>query len=219
MEASPAWEIVDLGANSWEVVVGEGQNVRELPRPAAEDVDAEGPGSDPPAGWRTHTDERLAVIERRLGDLDQTEDRIGHLERAQAEVERSLDERDAALREEIEEIYRHAQRRLADTDGKPGWIQRRHERRLARLERDRKIRRAERRLEERAQASLARVDREGLAVEQRLRATRVEAQHELDTLSALLDTIDAAEARFRSASERAVAARCRALGHERPIDL
>jgi hypothetical protein len=146
---------------------------------------------------RLRTAEREAAVERRVQELAQNDQRLGELERARAEAERSLDERGAALRRELEEIYRQAAQRVAETRSKPGWRQRRHELKLARaeharrvrrhelklarVERDRKIRKAERRLAERSEDSLARIEREGRAAEERVRAARAEAERGLES--------------------------------------
>jgi hypothetical protein len=243
---SPGWDIVDLGGETWEVVV------REAPRGARERLSGAGIASRPgerfersPDGLPARlarTDERLEAVERRVGELSQNEEkRLGALERARAEAERSLDERGTALREELEEIYTHATQRVAQTQGKLGWRQRRHELKLARLERDRKIRKVESRLWERSEESLERIEREGLAVEERVRAARADAEHGFaaaagdasmqlqermlgvldneDRLISLMDQIGAAEERVRAADERAVVARERVLGSEGAFEL
>jgi hypothetical protein len=243
---SPGWDIVDLGGDTWEVVVREApRGVREgLSRPGI--VNRSGRRFErPPDGLHARlarTDERLEAVERRVREWGQNEEkRLGALERARAEAERSLDERGTAIREELEEIYTQAAQRVAQTQGKLGWRQRRHELKLARLERDRKIRKAERRLWERSQESLERIEREGLAAEESVRAARAEAEHGLavvagdasmelqermlgvldneDRLITLMDQIGAAEERVRAADERALAARERVLGSEGAFEL
>jgi hypothetical protein len=245
--AGNGWEIVDLGPRAWEVVALDAprREKEERHESGAEDEAAREP--DPPPGpdlaRLERMEERLAAVERRARALGPAERRLGALEGAHRGLERCVEERDAQLREELEEIYRQAERRVAATraEGKRGWRQRRHELKLARQESHRTVRSAERRLADRAEASLDRIEREALASEDRVRGAAAEAQFGLDSAGAdasiqlqrrmfevfdnenrlidLMDRIGAAEERLRSADERAVSARHRMGGPEGAFEL
>jgi chromosome segregation ATPase len=210
--AGAAWEIVDIGSNTWEVVVIDASAVEDPGeqggRPPAAD-----PGGAPEAlaARLSRTDARLNAVERRLGELAQHEQRLDGLELAHAQTARRIEERDRELRAEIEAIYREAEREVADSKGRPGWRQRRLEVKLARLERDRKLRRAEERLAERSETFISAVEREGAAARGSLRATRDAVDAGRDRLAGLIERIDAAEERVRAAEERATAARLRVV--------
>jgi chromosome segregation ATPase len=216
--AGAAWEIVDIGSNTWEVVVVDASTAEpadpEGERPLAADRVEPPEAPEPPealAARLSRTDSRLDAVERRLGELTRHEQRLDGLELAQAQTERRLEERHKELRAEIEAIYRQAEREVAESTGKPGWRQRRLEVKLARLERDRKLRRAEERLAERSETLLAAVEREGVAARASLRSTRHEVDAGRERLTRLIERIEAAEERVRAADERASAARLRAL--------
>lgn len=239
---SSAWQIVELGTETWEVVLRDARGADADSRPGDGERGTE-PGVGDSAVERAESvDRRLASLERRVESVEgvearvgelrrahgRTHERIGKLERGQAEITRGLDARDAALREEIAVIYRDAERALAGSppgsERKPKWLQRRHEVKLLRLERDRKIRQAERRLVERSADSLAGIERHALAAEGSVREARAAAElgiraarddaskairRRLEEIAAgerrlaeLVDRIEASERRLRSAEER-----------------
>ena len=243
---SSAWQIVDLGTETWEVVLLDARGADVDSRPGDGERGTEPGVGDSAVDRAESVDRRLASLERRaasvegfearVGELERahgrTHERIGKLKRGQAEITRGLDARDAALREEITAIYRDAERALAESppgsQRKPKWLQRRHELKLLRLERDRKIRQAERRLVERSADSLAAIGRHaiaaegsmreaGAAAELGIRAAQGEAskaiRRQLEEIAAgerrlaeLVDRIEAFERRLRSAEERLEAA-------------
>jgi exonuclease VII large subunit len=207
---SDGWEIVGLGPRAWEVVVVD----TRAPAPEAVD-DQPGAGMPDALVGRLHrTDQRLAAIEARLEGLGDAERRLTALERAHAAVERRIDERDAELRQELEQIYRDAERRVAATQSRIGWRQRRHELKLAKLRTGRTIHRAEEQLAERSEESLGRIERETVAAERRVRGASEAAEFGVsrneDRVSVLMERIAVAEERLSNAERRAGAAEARA---------
>jgi hypothetical protein len=156
------------------------------PRPAPDRAEIE--------GW---VREEIGKAERRLGrDVESAREELrgslaglvdgalaGRIEAAEAAAEHRLRGRALEFRTWAEQAHARAEERISEMQREPSRRERRHELKLARQERDRRIAAAERRLTARGEELAKQLEQQAAEAERRIRAIQIEVERRLDEVA------------------------------------